>query len=307
MNTDQLAQARAILTAGRIEDMYAYIAAFGHRYASLASGVARGNMFSGLSALEFLEETARAAGTPLDAAGIQEVRRRMADALLSTLGRIADLSNGQVTREITADEAWGFHNEVFDGLDLPVDAGTMNTPFELMDANERAEIWDSLLESNGRLPWDSIAGLQLTEAVWENSDGGGKAWSWFKRLGFNEDIYSAWLARASTESLQGNPLALVNPTGSLVTFFAATALYALWVFDRQGRERVARRGAGREPGLGISRADSLGRQHAGYRRRGGEHERRHDAECGDQDGQRRVIDYLLSPLRQHVGEGMRER
>ncbi len=39
MNADNLIQARALLEAGRIEEMYAYIAAFGHRYSRLASGM----------------------------------------------------------------------------------------------------------------------------------------------------------------------------------------------------------------------------------------------------------------------------
>lgn len=62
MNMEDLDQARALLDAGRIDDMYAYIAKFGHRYSRLASGVARGNMFSGLSALEFWRRLPRLQG-----------------------------------------------------------------------------------------------------------------------------------------------------------------------------------------------------------------------------------------------------
>ncbi|MBB4591541.1 putative Ig domain-containing protein [Xanthomonas cannabis] len=224
MNMEDLDQARALLDAGRIDDMYAYIAKFGHRYSRLASGVARGNMFSGLSALEFLEETAKAAGTSVDSAGIQEVRKQMAGAFLTQLFTIAQNENGIVEREITADEAWTFHNRVFTSLGLPTDSWTMNTPFELLDEDQRNELWDVLLESNGRWPFDSASGIRLALTVWQNSDGSGKAASWFDRLGYNPDIFSAWLARVGTESLEDNPLSLLNPSAALAEFLVAMGL-----------------------------------------------------------------------------------
>ncbi|WP_355582585.1 putative Ig domain-containing protein [Xanthomonas cannabis] len=224
MNADNLVQARSLLEAGRIEEMYAYIAAFGHRYSRLASGVARGNMFSGLSALEFLEETASAAGTSVNSAGIQEIRRRMAEAFLGQLDIIARGNGGSVVREVTAREAWEFHNQVFRGLNLPTDAWTMNTPFELLDEDQRNELWDVLLESNGRWPFDSASGIRLALTVWQNSDGSGKAASWFDRLGYNPDIFSAWLARVGTESLEDNPLSLLNPSAALAEFLVAMGL-----------------------------------------------------------------------------------
>lgn len=55
MNDQDRSFARALLESGQIEAMYDFIAGFGHRYSRLASGVAVGNMFSGLTALECKE------------------------------------------------------------------------------------------------------------------------------------------------------------------------------------------------------------------------------------------------------------
>lgn len=226
MTAEQRAMARAMLDSGKIEEVYQFIAGFGHRYARLASGVAVGNMFSGLTALEFLEETAKDHGVPVDDAKIQAVRAGMARGLLDMLDQIANAA-GDVVREITADEAWTFHNRIFTELNLPVDSWTLNTPFKLLDEQERAAIWDSMLDSNGRLPWDTKAGIELLVEVVKNAEHDPQgAGTWFLRLGANEDVYSAWLARLSTEILEDGSGWVARPLDPFLFFTGALMLDA---------------------------------------------------------------------------------
>src|SRR3546814_14795746 len=92
-----------------------------------------------------MKETASDQGRPIAEAEVDAIRRDMAQNYIDSLKFQAKNNGGLVTREISHDEAWGFHKDVFLKHGLTVDAWTLNTPFLMMSEDMRAAFWQDTL------------------------------------------------------------------------------------------------------------------------------------------------------------------
>ncbi|MBK7901346.1 MAG: hypothetical protein IPJ99_18860 [Betaproteobacteria bacterium] len=189
LTQNNLDYARSLLDQGRVSGMYDYLAAQGYQYARLANGVARGDSPAGLIALEFMENTAQAQGHTLSEAEVNSIRGDMANGYLRALQQQLDNSTTDtVSRDITADEAWSFHSDVFQNHHLSADAWTLNTPFEIIvDSAARQAYWQQVLNAAGdpvaeaSLSVGTYVSMSINTAITspENAD---KARSWLLRL-----------------------------------------------------------------------------------------------------------------------------
>ena len=150
--SENLNTAQALLSQNGPGAMYNYLSGFGDRYSTLALGVVDGNTLSGQAAIEFMERTAESQGRELTEVDLDHIRMEMAQKYLNTLNGIASNPTnlaGVVDREITAQEAQIFHDQVFQDQQLGEDAWTLNTPFNLFGEQRAQEYWDSVLASAG--------------------------------------------------------------------------------------------------------------------------------------------------------------
>ncbi|MGK3118991.1 S8 family serine peptidase [Pseudomonas corrugata] len=150
--------AQSLLGSNGPAAMYDYLAARGYKYAELANGVAKGNSLAGEAAIGYMKETASDQGRPIAEAEVDAIRRDMAQNYIDSLKFQAKNSGGLVTREISHDEAWEFHKDVFLKHGLTVDAWTLNTPFLMMSEDMRAAFWQDTLAAAG----DPLAEAKLS-------------------------------------------------------------------------------------------------------------------------------------------------
>lgn len=149
MTTADAAQARRILDSGGPSAMYQYLKSKGFRYAELADGVATGDSVAGDAALRFMQTVADEAGKPLSPTDVDVIRHSMADAYLRTLVDAVG-SDGTIQRDVTAQEAWNFHSQVFDSMGLDVSAWTLDAVFQVLaDDASRQSYWEAVLNSAG--------------------------------------------------------------------------------------------------------------------------------------------------------------
>lgn len=150
--------AQSLLDGNGPAAMYDYLTARGYKYAELANGVAKGNSLAGEAAIGYMKETASDQGRPMTEADVRSVRRDMAQHYIDSLKDQAAKGGGLVTREISHDEAWEFHKNVFLDHGLTVDAWTLNTPFLMMSEDMRAAFWQDTLAAAG----DPLAEAKLS-------------------------------------------------------------------------------------------------------------------------------------------------
>jgi hypothetical protein len=158
---DDVVHARELYNAGNYAGMYNHLATRGDRYAILANGVVQGNTFSGVMALEHLENVARDSGLPWSQADVNVVRDRMADAYLDYLEQ-RTVGGQPLAEQINAQAVWDMHSDVMQSTGLPPGAWTLDRPFDSMTNEQRNEYWNDTLDRAG----DSIAEVQsAVEAV----------------------------------------------------------------------------------------------------------------------------------------------
>ena len=146
ITTNDLTHAQGLLNNGQLSAMYDFLASKGDRYAVLAKGVVEGNTVSGKAALEFMEHTAKQQGKVWTEANAQEIRIEMATKYLETLSGITG-SDGTIRREIRAEEAQLFHDQVFRDSGLGKEAWTLHTPFKMLGEEAAQTYWEDVLAS----------------------------------------------------------------------------------------------------------------------------------------------------------------
>jgi hypothetical protein len=188
LSQSDLAHLRQLLSQNQLAQAYDELSLRGYQYATLANGVVKGNSFSGRIALEFLGKTAEAQARPLSEAKLAAIRLDMANAYLDTLGLQLNSPMTQISRDISADEAWKFHTAVFQYQGLGPDAWTLNLPFMLMDIDARQVYWESVLNSAGIFEKEVLLGL-VTDLIMKQAAvdpfdpvGVEDAWNWLHRL-----------------------------------------------------------------------------------------------------------------------------
>jgi hypothetical protein len=90
---DTLNGLQSLITEGRIVDFYDFMDAQGYSYASWAKGVANGSTLAGVSALDFMTNSAMMGGNGKDcrnlsAADVSKIKIGMAQAYLDALRSI---------------------------------------------------------------------------------------------------------------------------------------------------------------------------------------------------------------------------
>jgi hypothetical protein len=148
------------LNTGDISGVYTSLLNNGYAYAGWAGGVADGDTVSGVAALDFLTDSAMVGAfgpecTVLSPERIQTIKQQMAQSYLDTLKAIADASSSDsVSRDITAQEVWNFHEVVFDANGLSIGNWTLNIPFALVENKFGAEgletFWEVLRDTEGK-------------------------------------------------------------------------------------------------------------------------------------------------------------
>jgi Ca2+-binding RTX toxin-like protein len=152
LTKEGLAQAETILATEGAHAMYGYLSDKGFSYATLADGVATGEGLSGDAARAYLHGYADAVGIPLtDAAidGKDGLVSDLAGGYLQALKSIAD-DNGDVFREINAQEARDLHVDGFNENGLPVNGWTLTEIFNILaDPADIQQYWGTVLDSAG--------------------------------------------------------------------------------------------------------------------------------------------------------------
>ncbi len=96
----------------------------------MAEGVLTESSFAGNAAIEFMKNTASDYGRLLSDSDVDAIKSQMAKGYLGALRiQLNSSVDGKVTREIDAEEARKFHDNVFDQNNLPRDSWTLTTIF----------------------------------------------------------------------------------------------------------------------------------------------------------------------------------
>ncbi len=140
--------------------MYEYLKGFNLPYSELALGLVNESSVAGQAAISNLKEVAAQNNIAIN---IEAVKFSMADAYLNAL--VLKQSQGDFG-EISAEEAWAFHKEVFESdFHLPSSAWTMDVPFSVMTEAERASIWQRTLNSAGSADAEIVLSLEIAAMV----------------------------------------------------------------------------------------------------------------------------------------------
>lgn len=139
-----------------IGEVYQTLQEKGYDYAAWAIGVATGDSITGNGALEFMQTVAKDHKQILTQARIDSVRRDMALGYLAMLQK--KLNDGQGGEDITYQEMFIFHEEVFKKNNLDLSYWTLYTPMLIIQNNA------SVSNNNGY----TIDGKHIVENMWQD-------------------------------------------------------------------------------------------------------------------------------------------
>src|SRR5450830_974472 len=130
-----------------ITTIYNYLSDNGYGYATLASGLVTGSTLSGDVAKNFMANYAATNGSPMTVDTQVNIELSMAQAYVKTL--IDDSqSTGQVSSDITYQEASTFHAAVFSGYNLSPDAWTLYAPGQVLGTSTMENFWSQIISTN---------------------------------------------------------------------------------------------------------------------------------------------------------------
>ena len=144
----EIESARRILESSGPKAMYDFFSAKDYKYANLANGVAKGDSLSGAAALNFMQVTASASGSPLSEVQVGNIKREMASEYINALSNKLSSPAGMAS-DVTHQEAWDFHRKVFERNGLTVDAWTLNSVLLVISESTRESYWLTVLDSAG--------------------------------------------------------------------------------------------------------------------------------------------------------------
>nr|WP_275250811.1 hypothetical protein [Vandammella animalimorsus] len=139
IDLQELARLQSLIDAGRIGDFYSDLIDKGYSYAAWAKGVANGETLAGISALDYMHNSAMMGGNGTDcrnlsAAAVSSIKIGMAKAYLKSLENIASMNQeGLVDRDVNAVEVWRFHEDVFLKNGLSINNWTLHVPFKIYE------------------------------------------------------------------------------------------------------------------------------------------------------------------------------
>ncbi|BBB67689.1 hypothetical protein UNDYM_3436 [Undibacterium sp. YM2] len=139
ISSKELLQYRNALDSGQMTTVQFYqnMLKKGYMYAGWAGGVAAGDEFAGIAALDYLKKSAAdgAGGHPSKVVtdnDIANIRRDMAYAYLTAMEKIASEGNGIANRDVNFFETEDFHKEVFEKNGFSIDNWTLKIPMDLI-------------------------------------------------------------------------------------------------------------------------------------------------------------------------------
>lgn len=138
-----------------IGEVYQILQEKGYNYAAWAIGVATGDSITGNGALEFMQTVAKDHKQILTQARIDSVRRDMATGYLAMLQN--KLEHGHGGEDITYEEMYEFHVNVFNKNGLDISYWTLYTPMSIIQTNASGS------GRNGNM----IEGSKVVESMWE--------------------------------------------------------------------------------------------------------------------------------------------
>ena len=108
VTTAQLRHYKEMIASGGVDAasrMYGELYGMGYNYAGWAEGVSRGNSITGLSAIDFLQDSYFSATCQyLTQDQVDQIRRDMAQRTLDEYIRIAEASGGTLSRDLRYEE-----------------------------------------------------------------------------------------------------------------------------------------------------------------------------------------------------------
>lgn len=127
LSRSDLDQARTLLNSSGPSAMYDYLSGKGYTYATLANGVAKGDTLAGVAAINFMKANAAKSEKAFTDADMERVLKQMAYGYFNILEQnLNKNTNNKLSADITVDEAWAFHRQVFESNGLSVEAWTLN-------------------------------------------------------------------------------------------------------------------------------------------------------------------------------------
>lgn len=242
LSLQEITDLEALVAAGHVVEAYHALAQRGYAYAGWGGGVASGETLAGAAALDFLEGTAvmglgsQSACQMLSPETTAQIKQEMAAAYLASLKGIATRDpNGLASRDVTAQEVWGFHAEVFGSNGLGIQNWTLNTPFTLIQKNfgEQAleQFWGILRDTGGSGPDAVVANMATVAAMLAFSAQGSAedkalAKAWFDHVPeMPADLYAFLGSRGFTVFARD----LLNGMGTMGSFISTPGARWQWV------------------------------------------------------------------------------
>lgn len=121
-----------------------------YNYARLALGVVEQNTISGKVAFNYMKAAAAEQGQSVDQEKIDSILYQMAHGYLDALSlQKDDRGRIYVTRDISHEEAWKFHSDIFRKAGYGEDAWTLHSVLRVMPEADRKIYWNQVLASAG--------------------------------------------------------------------------------------------------------------------------------------------------------------
>lgn len=166
----ELQNMQQLLDQGRISDFYDRMSDAGYHYADWANGVVKTDTLAGISASDYLSGSAMVgigsqACRNLTDDQFQDIKSDMAQAYMKQLQDNAR-SKGYVDQDLTAQEVYDIHKQVFDNNGLGIENWTLDAPFKVMNKlfgkDAVDSIWNALRDTGG----GDISASVYNSAIW---------------------------------------------------------------------------------------------------------------------------------------------
>lgn len=126
---------------------YRVLLSHGFGYAGLAMGVAGENYISGQIAVDYAKGVARSIGRNLTSSEFAQIKVELAQHYIDTLLSRAT-ANGTVANDVTFQEAYAFHRDVFRTHQLPPETWTLTIPYQSLGGARMDELWPKLTSTS---------------------------------------------------------------------------------------------------------------------------------------------------------------
>lgn len=209
--TDTSKALKILVLTKKPELMYEYLESKGDLYAPLANSVVKGDSFSGVFALNSLEEVTIENGKKFNEDKVNNIRFDMAYGYLKTLRDRFTEKGIEIKGDITHEEAMKFHERVFNKYGLPAEARTLQPVFDVLPNREIREVyWQKALGAVGNTEKEAELSLSTLNIMFE---------SLYDAPASKQPQIHRWLRRVVNidNAVDGVTISLKKTYGSVVT------------------------------------------------------------------------------------------